>query len=125
MEDSLVTNCQKSEDRRMSSVAAIAKELIGTEMARRSVKRDEARRIVAEKIGVPPGALERLLAGRLVHVERIADRINAYVANRIEHKIAELEHEVFLARHSASGISASDLAAAESAIEQARRALRK
>jgi hypothetical protein len=125
MEASEVTYCQKKKDERMSSVTTVVKDMILDEQRRSRVKRDEARRIVASKIGVAPGSLERLLAGRLVYVERIVDRINSYAANRIERKIAELEHEVFLARHSASGISASDLAAAESAIEQARRALRK
>ncbi len=107
----------------MSSVAVIAKELIGLEKARRSVKTDEARKIVASQIGVAPGALERLLAGRLVHVERIADRLNAYVANRLERQIAALEHEVLMARLASSRPDSSDILRAQTALEQARKAL--
>jgi len=119
-----VTNCQKKKDGRMSSVAMIARELIGVEKARRSVKTEEARKIVAQHIGVTPGALERLLAGRLVHIERIADRINEYVADRLQRQIAELEHEVFLARISTDRLDADGILRAEAALTQARAALR-
>jgi len=119
-----VTNCQKKKDGRMSSVAMIARELIGVEKARRSVKTEEARKIVAQHIGVTPGALERLLAGRLVHIERIADRINEYVADRLQRQIAELEHEVFLARMSTDRLDADGILRAEAALTQARAALR-
>jgi len=108
----------------MSSVAMIARELIGVEKARRSVKTEEARKIVAQHIGVTPGALERLLAGRLVHIERIADRINEYVADRLQRQIAELEHEVFLARMSTDRLDADGILRAEAALTQARAALR-
>lgn len=120
-----MTNCQKKTDGGLSSVVAITRELIGTEKARNHIKTDEARRIVARKIGVPPGALERLLAGRLVHVERIADRINAYLSQRVARQIAELEHEVHLARAAADRVDQDELLRAEAALEAAREALRR
>jgi hypothetical protein len=124
MEAFRVTNCQKKKDGRMSSVAMIAKELIGVEKARRSVKTEEARKIVARQIGVAPGALERLLAGRLVHIERISDRINQYVAKRLETQIATLEHEIQIARRMSMGVEPSDIERAEAALEIAKKALR-
>lgn len=114
---------QKNEDGLMSSVATTAHELVLAAKARHFVKTPEARKIFAREIGVKPGALERLLAGRLVHVERIADRINAYVARRIERKIAELEHEVWLARMGSSRPDEVDLLRAETALAEARKAL--
>jgi hypothetical protein len=108
----------------MSSVAAIARELVGVEKARRSIKTDEARRVVARQIGVAPGALERLLAGRLVHIERIADRINAYVSNSLQRQIASLEHEIHLARLASARPDDSDILRAQAALEEARKALK-
>jgi hypothetical protein len=125
MEDISVTECRKKKDCAMSSVAATVKQLIGHEKAARGVKTEEARKIIARKVGVPPGSIERLLAGRLVHIERISDRINEYVAKRLEAQIRALEHEIEMARRMPVGVENGDIERAVAAVEQAKRALKK
>jgi hypothetical protein len=125
MEDISVTECRKKKDGAMSSVAATVKQLIGHEKASLGVKTDEARKIIARKVGVPPGSIERLLAGRLVHIERITDRINAYVAKRLTNQIAVLEHEIEMAKRMPVGVERGDIECAEIAVQEAKRALKK
>ena len=120
-----MTECQKKKDSAMSSVAATIKELIGVEKARRGVKTEEARKIIARNVGVAPGSLERLLRGRLVHIDRITDRVNSYVAKRLETQIATLEHEIEMARRMPMGVERGDIERAEAAVAEAKRALRK
>ncbi|MCX7898492.1 MAG: hypothetical protein N2444_00115 [Methylocystis sp.] len=107
----------------MSSAVSTINELIMTARARHGVKTPEARRIVAREIGVKPGSIERLLAGRLVNVEKIVDRVSAHVARRIERKIEELEREIELARLSRNPPCEADIARAEAALEEARKAI--
>ena len=109
----------------MSSVATTIRELIGVEKARRGVKTEEARIIIARHVGVPPGSLERLLKGRLVHIDRISDRISKYVAKRLETQIKALEHEIEMARRMPVGVDDRDIERAVAAIETAKRALKK
>ena len=109
----------------MSSVAATIKELVGIEKARLGVKTDEARKIIARRVGVAPGSLERLLSGRLVHIDRITDRVNLYVAKRLTNQIAALEHEIEMARRMPVGVERGDIERAEAAVAEAKRALRK
>ncbi len=118
----LMTNRQSFEDKGMS-IAATAERLIRETMTERGLKKPEARRLVAREAGVAPGALERLANGSLVHVERITDRINAYVVARLERKIAEVEHELALARLAADRTVEPDIGRARAALEEARDAL--
>ncbi|CCJ07069.1 Hypothetical protein BN69_1618 [Methylocystis sp. SC2] len=118
-----MTNRQRFEDKRMS-IAATAEKIIRETMAERGLKKPDARRVVAREVGVKPGALERLGNGSLVHVERITDRINAYVVQRLERKIADIEHELALARLKADRTVEPDIDRARAALEDARRALR-
>lgn len=119
------TNGPSKKDGRMSSVAATIRELIGVEKARRGVKTEEARKIIARNVGVAPGSLERLLRGRLVHIDRITDRVNSYVAKRLTNQIAALEHEIEMARRMPVGVKRCDIERALAAGAEAKRALRK
>ena len=118
-----MTNRQNFEDKRMS-IAATAEKIIRETMAERGLKKPDARRLVAKEAGVKPGALERLGNGSLIHLERITDRINAYVVQRLERKIAEIEHELALARLTADRTGEADIGRARAALEDAKRALR-
>lgn len=106
------------------TVARIARRLIAEEGLVRGVKRPEARRIVAREAGVTPGSLENLERGRLKHADRIAARLHALLASKIEQRIARLQHELFLARETGR-VGRADLERAEAALETARKALGK
>lgn len=119
-----MTNRQKFEDKRMS-IAATAEKIIRETMVERGMKKPDARRLVAKEAGLKPGALERLGNGSLVHVERLTDRINAYVVQRLERKIADVEHELALARLTADRTVEPDIGRARAALDDAKRALRR
>lgn len=105
------------------SIAATTERIIRETMIERGLKKPDARRVVAKEAGVKPGALERLSNGSLVHVERITDRINAYVVQRLERKIAEVEHELAVARLTVGRTAEPDINRARAALEDAKRAL--
>ena len=104
--------------------ASVAERLVGEEMLSRGVKRPEARSIIAREAGITPGSLESLSRGRLKFVERIASKLNALLARKIEARIASLQHELEVARI-AGDTREVDFEAAEVALEEARRALGK
>ena len=104
------------------SIASVADRLVGEEMLARRVKRPEAREIVAREAGISPGSLESLGRGRLKHLDRIAGKLNALLIRKIEHRIAILEHELSVAK-TLGGPSEVDIERAESAIEEARKAI--
>jgi hypothetical protein len=118
-----MTKRQRFEDKRMS-IAATAERIIRDTMAERGLKKPDARRVVAKEAGIKPGTLERLGNGSLVHLERITDRINAYVVRRLERKIAQFEHELALARLTADRAAEPDIDRARVALEDAKKALR-
>lgn len=118
-----MTERQRFEDKRMT-VAARAERIIRETMVERGLKKPDARRVVAKEAGLRPGTLERLGNGSLVHLERITDRINAYVVQRLERKIAEVEHELALARITADRTAEPDIERASIALEDAKKALR-
>lgn len=117
-----MTNRSNFEDKRMS-LAVTAERIIRETMIERGLKKPDARRVVAKEAGIKPGALERLGNGSLVHVERITDRINAYVVQRLERKIAQVEHELAIARLTADRTGEADIGRARAALEDAKRAL--
>jgi len=105
----------------MSSIAMTADRLVREEAAYRGIDRMTARQIVAREAGISPGTLENLLRGRLKYVERIADRLNALVIRKIEKRIAELEHELAIARHVSARPDEAAIFAAQSALDDAKR----
>lgn len=109
----------------LSEVAGVADRLIGWEAERHGVKRAAAREIVAREAGVTPGALERLQFGRLKFVDRIAGKLNELLVRKIERRIAELEHELATLRAAPGRLSEADVLAAATAIEEAKRLVRK
>jgi hypothetical protein len=116
-----LTMCQKIEDDKMGSVVSLSDRLIREAMIEHGVKKPEARRIIAREIGVPPGALERLACNRLIHIERVANRINAYVVRRIESQIRRLEGELEVARLKCAAPDAVAISSAQAAVDEARR----
>lgn len=118
-----MTNRQKSEDEHMS-IAATAERIIRETMVEHGMKKPDARRLVAREAGIKPGTLERLGNGSLVHIERITDRINAYVVRRLERKIAEFEQELAIARLANSSPDEPGIVRAAAALEDAKKALR-
>jgi hypothetical protein len=119
-----MTNCENFEHKMDAAVlAGRTEKWILETMAERRVKKPDARRIIAEAIGVRPGALTRLHNGTLKHIERIADQVNAYAVRRIEEKIKTFEHDLAIARLVDSGVAEADLLGAEAALASARQAL--
>ena len=112
-------------DDRMSSIASVSERIIREVMIERGVKKPEARKIVAREMSVAPGSLDNLQRGRLVHVERLVERINAYLVRRIEKKIAQLEGELATARLASRRAGEIDVLRAETALIEARKALGK
>jgi hypothetical protein len=106
------------------SVASVAARLVSEEMLTRSVKRPEARQIIAREAGISLGSLEGLSRGRLKYIDRIADRLNALLIRKIEARIASLQHELEIARL-IGDVSDVDLERAEAALKDARQALGK
>ena len=101
-----------------------ARRLVADEKIARGIKTPEAIKIVAREAGLLPGALERLFGGRLKHIERIAGHIDALLDRKLTQRISSLQHELYLARALRSAGQA-DLDRAETALEEARRALGK
>ena len=108
----------------MSVAAAIAERLVGEEMLSRGVKRPEARQIVAREAGITPGSLENLSRGRLKYVERVSHRLHALLVRKIEQRINVLQHELHVARE-VGRIDSFDLERAETALQEAKVAIRK
>lgn len=118
-----MTKRQRFEDKCMS-VAVTAERIIRETMVERGMKKPDARRVVAKEAGVKPGTLERLGNGSLVHLERITDRINAYVVRRLERKISQFEHELAVARLTAARADDTGILRAAAALDEAKKALR-
>ena len=106
------------------SAANIAKRLIADEKLISGVKLPEALATIARQAGLCPGTLQRLLRGRLKHVDRVSGKLQTLRVQKIEQRISALEHELVLARLS-SAVPEVDLERAEAALEEARRALGK
>jgi hypothetical protein len=108
----------------MSSVTSTAERLIRETMIEHRVKKPEARNRVAREVGLSPGTLENLARGRLVNVERVSDRINAYLVRALERKIAQLEAELATRRLIARRPDEHSILAAQAALDEAKRLIR-
>ena len=100
-----------------------AERLVAWERERHGVGTKEARQNVARQARISPGSLQRLADRRLKFVDRIAGPLNELLIRTIERKITDLEHELRLAKSRSSPVV--DLARAEAALCEARRALGK
>ena len=123
MTQGVLTMRQQSTDT-IAATERAAEKLIAWERERHGVTTQEARQIIAREARIAPGALERLAARRLKFVERIAGPINELLVRKIERKISELEHDLFVAR-AVARVSPADIRTAEFALEAARQALGK
>jgi hypothetical protein len=108
----------------MSSVTATAERLIRETMIEHRVKKPEARNRVAREVGLSPGTLENLARGRLVNVERVSDRINAYLVRALERNIAQLEAELATSRLIARRPDEHSILAAQAALDEEKRLIR-
>ena len=76
---------------------------------------------VARKARIAPGAVERLLRGRVKFTDRLAGALNVVAVDTLSKLIGDLEHELAVARATRRNIDASDLVDIQSALEKARR----
>lgn len=104
-----------------TDIFAVAEKLVAWKREQAGVTTAEARKLIAREARIAPGALERLTARRLVFVERIAGPLNALLVRTIERKIAELEHELFVAK--SVDRPSVDVVAVETALRAAREAM--
>ena len=80
------------------SVEEMASRLVEAEIREGRVKRPHAQKNVATRAGLKPTAIESLLRGRLVHIERISAAIKDAYAAFLEKQIVRLETELAFAR---------------------------
>jgi hypothetical protein len=125
MEGVDVTKCPKNGDGIMSAIAATADRMIREAMTAHGVKKPEARAIVAHKLRIRPGALERLCKGTLVNADRIALRIDEYLAERLARKADEIEADLNLYRKTGGISRQTDIKRVEALLVEARKALGK
>ena len=116
--------CQKKGDEMSVAVSSLTERIVRETMIAHGVKKGDARRIVARDAGIAPGALERLAGGRLVHVDRITEKLQAYVIRHIERQIIALQHELEIARIASERPDEADILRAEAALEEAKKALK-
>jgi hypothetical protein len=110
---------------RVSSVAGVVDRMVRQEMLDRGIKRPDAERVIARETGLSPGTLENLRRERLKNLGWISTSINAALIKRTERKIAQLEHELALARQIADRPDSNDIFAAQAALDTARRLIGK
>lgn len=96
-----------------------------TEAVRRGGSISEARPIVARRLGVAPGALERLRKGRVKGVRTwLYQRMRALVIEELHAEIRRQEHELFLAMQSGVGPGESAIIAVQTSIAANKKILR-
>jgi len=92
---------------------------------RRGMKLPDARRSVANKIGVSPGTLENLSRGRFKSLRlNIVEAIRNAVIRELESEIAALSHELDLARQSGAHPASPEIIEAATAVQTARELLK-
>ena len=107
------------------SAEAFARRLEDRERVRSRVTLPVARSIVARRVGVAPGTLERLRAGRIKGVrEWISAALRAALIAELEADIARAEHELAILRASSRRVDQSQVAEVEASILALRDALR-
>lgn len=79
------------------SIAGFADQLVRAEM-RSGLKRPDAERAIARRIGVAPSSLETLRRGRLKNVDGIGTKIRKALISEFERQIQTLEHKLAVAR---------------------------
>ena len=95
--------------------------LEGSYARRRGVGLSEARRPLARYLGVAPGAVERLRAGRVKGVRvHLYDRVRALFLAAVQDEIAALEHARDLARQCGADPRGGELGAIEAHLVAAR-----
>lgn len=101
------------------SIAGFADQLVRAEM-RSGLKRPDAERAIARRIGVAPSSLETLRRGRLKNVDGIGTKIRKALVSELERQIQILENKLAIARAMDRPI---DFDAVQAGIELAKEAL--
>ena len=97
-----------------------ADRLVRTEMIESRVKRPDAERAVARRIGLSPSTLDELRRGRIKNVDHIAGKIRRAFVGFLERQLVRIEAELATARMVDRDI---DYSAVEAAIAAAKKAL--
>lgn len=86
---------------------------------------EEVRPIVANRLGVAPGTIERLRKGRVKGVKTwLYGRLRGLVIEELQREIHGLQHELFLARQSGVGAGDDAIIAAQTHIAAAQELLK-
>lgn len=104
------------------SVAYIADRLVRTEMIESQVKRPEAERAVARRIGLSASTLDELRRGRIKNVDHVGGKIRRAFISFLERQLHQIEAELATARLVERDVDYSEV---EAAIAAAKRALGK
>lgn len=95
-----------------------------SEASRRGVPISDARPVVARRLGIAPGALERLRRGRVKGVRTwLYQRIRALVIEELHAEIRRQEHELFLALQCGVGPGASEIIAVQTSLAENKKIL--
>lgn len=122
---------RQSENDEVSSIAfdetasALARRLEDRERFRCGVSLPVARAAVARRLGVAPGTLERMRAGRTKGVRGwIAERLRAALIAELEADVARAQHELTVLRATPGRLAEDQAREVEAALAEARRTLR-
>ncbi len=124
-----MTVCQSENDKVSAltfdeTAAGLARRLEDRERIRCGVTLPVARASVARRVGVAPGTLERLRAGRIKGVrEWIASALRGALIAELEAEIGRAEHELTILRASDRRIDRSQVAEVEAGLASLRRTL--
>lgn len=116
--------CPKNTDKASMSVIAIAEKMIRQEMLDQGVKRPEAAAFLSRQSeSLTPGTFDNLKRGRLKKLDGVKVALNDLAIKWLQRKIGEFEHDLEIARRTASRPDSADIFAAMDALEKARELL--
>lgn len=98
--------------------------LVRLEADRSRVPLPAARKAVARKAGIPPGAVEHIERGRAKRIgRRVYEALRGLVLRELEREIAALEHEIAVARQCGMDAREEQICAVDSHLVAARKAM--
>lgn len=104
--------------------AAWTRRLVRIEAERSSVPIPIARKAVARKAGIPPGAVEHIERGWAKRIgRRVYEALRGLVARELEREIAALQHELQIARQCGVDAREEQMGEVETHLAAARKAM--
>ena len=101
-----------------------ARRLEDDEAARAGLPVEDARSIVARRLGIAPGTLTSLRKNRLKSISaHVYDTLNRAAARALERQLVQLEHELHLVKQQGLDARSDAVAAVETDIARVRSAL--